>query len=454
MTELKGYPKYKESGIGWMGEIPEEWKKTKVSWLFSNIGSGGTPSSRNNKYYDNGNVNWINTGDLNDGYLKNTKNKITEDALKDLTTLKIYPENSLVIAMYGATIGKLAVTKIQATTNQACCVMSKPVNTSIKFMYYWFLTSREDIINSSSGGGQPNISQSLIKNLNVFLPDILEQDRIVSFLDNKTSEIASLISNKELLIKLLEEKRQAIITETVTKGLNPNVKMKDSGIEWIGEIPEHWELGKVKYTTYVKGRIGWQGLRSDEFMDIGPHLVTGTDFYQGRVSWDKCHRISEERYEEAPEIHLKENDLLITKDGTIGKIALVKSKPEKVTLNSGIFVTRPYNDIYDPEYFYWVLYSNVFLDFIDLMSSGSTVRHLYQNIFERFSYPLPNKSEQLQIVKELNGIITEIDNLILIIEKQINKIKKYRESLIYEAVTGKIDLRSYKGNMTEEEILD
>src|SRR5699024_3327410 len=172
MTELKGYPKYKESGIGWMGEIPEEWKKTKVSWLFSNIGSGGTPSSRNNKYYDNGNVNWINTGDLNDGYLKNTKNKITEDALKDLTTLKINPENSLVIAMYGATIGKLAVTKIQATTNQACCVMSKPVNTSIKFMYYWFLTSREDIINSSSGGGQPNISQSLIKNLNVFLPDI------------------------------------------------------------------------------------------------------------------------------------------------------------------------------------------------------------------------------------------------------------------------------------------
>lgn len=450
MVTFKPYLEYKDSGIDWMGDVPENWKKTKVSRIFSNIGSGGTPSSRNNKYYENGSVNWINTGDLNDSYLKRTKNKITLEALKNLTTLKIYPENSLVIAMYGATIGKLAITTIQAATNQACCVMNNPLNTSIKFMYYWFLTSREDIINSSSGGGQPNISQSLIRALNVFLPESLEeQDKIVRFLDNKTSEITTLISGKEYLIKLLEEKRQATITEIVTKGLDPNVKMKDSGIEWIGEMPEHWKVKKVKYTTYVKGRIGWQGLRSDEFTDVGPHLVTGTDFEKGEINWDNCYRISDRRYNEAPEIQLKENDVLITKDGTIGKIAIVRGKPKKAILNSGVFVTRPYRDEYDAEYFYWLLNSNVFIDFIDLMSSGSTVRHLYQNVFENLSFPLPSKSEQEEIINRLSEITGEIDEIISAIRSQVIKIKEYRESLIYEAVTGKIDLRDYEEETDE-----
>src|SRR5699024_1283106 len=125
-----------------------------------------------------------------------------------------------------------------------------------------------------------SLRRNMLTDFPVSLPNIDVQRKIVKFIEFQTGEIDNLIKDKEQLIKLLREKRQAIITETVTKGLNPNVKMKDSGIEWIGEIPEHWELGKVKYTTYVKGRIGWQGLRSDEFMDIVPHLVTGTDFYQ------------------------------------------------------------------------------------------------------------------------------------------------------------------------------
>src|SRR5699024_7330904 len=224
-----------------------------------------------------------------------------------------------------------------------------------------------------------------LENLLIILPDLKDQKLITNFLNQKTIEINSLISDKERLIELLEEKRQAVITETVTKGLDPNVKMKDSGIEWIGEVPEHWNTTKIKYTTYVKGRIGWQGLRSEEFTDIGPHLVTGTDFtVDGNVNWQSCHRISEERYNEAPSIQLKNQDLLITKDGSIGKIAIVNNKPERAILNSGVFVTRPYKNEYLTEFLYWVLSSRVFSTYIEIMSSGSTVIHLYQETFNNF----------------------------------------------------------------------
>lgn len=444
--ELKPYPKYKDSGVEWIGEVPEEWETVKLVRLFRNIGSGGTPKSTNELYYESGTISWINTGDLNDGYLTETKNKVTKLAVRETNTLKLYPANALVVAMYGATIGKISISRIEAVTNQACCVLADPINVDMKFIYYWFLTNREDIINSASGGGQPNISQNLIRALKVFKPvNMDEQIAIVNFLDQKTSEIDALIADKEKLITLLEEKRQAVITETVTKGLDPNVKMKDSGIEWIGEIPQHWDITKIKYTSYVKGRIGWQGLRSDEFKEEGGYyLVTGTDFNNGYIEWNGCNRIDEKRFLEAPEIHLKNNDVLITKDGTIGKVAIVDNKPEFATLNSGVFVTRPLqNNKYYNKYMYWLLNSDVFKDFVDMKTGGTTIKHLYQDTLVNYQYPLPPFDEQKAISEEIDKYTAEANELIDFMNKQISKLKEYRESLIYEAVTGKVDLRNY-----------
>jgi type I restriction enzyme S subunit len=447
MSRYKRYERYKDSGVEWIGEIPEHWNNKKISWIFNIIGSGTTPSTSNLEYYD-GDVPWVNTGDLNDGYLYETSKMITDLALKDYSTLKFYPIDTLLIAMYGATIGKLSITKIIATTNQACCALAQPKNVNIKFIFYWFLANRNHIIAMAYGGGQPNISQNLIKSLRINLPEKHEQNAIVNFLDQKTAVIDGLIADKEKLIELLQEKRQAIITEAVTKGLNPNVRLKDSGIEWIGEIPEHWGVSKIKFTTYVKGRIGWQGLRADEFIDEGPYLVTGTDFVDGLVNWDSCYHISMERYNEAPPIQLRENDLLITKDGTIGKVAIVKNKPKYAILNSGIFVTRPKNSAYLTEFMYWILNSQVFNKFIQYMSLGSTIVHLYQQTFENFSFPITNLNEQKTIAHFLDRKVAEIDGLISDIKLQIQKLKEYRQSLISEAVTGKIDVREF-GSISE-----
>lgn len=219
----------------------------------------------------------------------------------------------------------------------------------------------------------------------------------------------------------------------------PYPKYKDSGVEWLGEIPDEWRTKRIKHTTYVKGRIGWQGLKSDEFIDDGPYLVTGTDFNKGLIDWDSCYHVSFERYNEDHYIQLKENDLLITKDGTIGKTAIVKDQPDKASLNSGIFVTRPTSNDYITSFLYWVLNSIVFSDFIDFTKTGTTISHLYQNVFVDFTFPIPTLIEQTKISTFLDHETARIDTLIQKKERQIELLKEKRAALISHAVTKGLD---------------
>jgi type I restriction enzyme S subunit len=217
---------------------------------------------------------------------------------------------------------------------------------------------------------------------------------------------------------------------------------KDSGIKWLGEIPQHWEAIRIKFSTYVKGRVGWHGLNSKEFLYEGDfYLVTGTDFKGRTINWDTCYRITEERYEEDPYIHLKNNDILITKDGTIGKVVQVKNIPYKASVNSGVFVTRPLkNKPYIDDYMFYVLTSNVFHKFIDIQKSGTTINHLYQNVFENFQYPFPPQDEQEAIARFLDHKTKQIDDLIAKKEALIEKLDEKRTAFISHAVTKGLDL--------------
>lgn len=213
-------------------------------------------------------------------------------------------------------------------------------------------------------------------------------------------------------------------------------KYKDSGVEWIGEVPSHWDKDRVKRTTYVKGRIGWKGLRSDDFIDEGPFLITGTDFHSnGSIVWDNMYHVSQERYDEDPFIQLRVDDVLITKDGSIGKVVHVDYLKGQTCLNSGIFITRPLDGRYTGRYFFWLLNSRVFQLFVDLNSGGSTIQHLYQNVFERFTFPIPPLPEQHQIVSFLDEKTSLIDDLINKKEQKIGLLKEYRTSLINRVIT-------------------
>lgn len=211
---------------------------------------------------------------------------------------------------------------------------------------------------------------------------------------------------------------------------------KDSGIEWIGEIPKHWEIKRIKHRCYVKARVGWKGLKSDEFLTDGfSYLVTGSDFKNDSVEWKECYHIDKERYEEDSYIQLQEEDLLITKDGTIGKLAIVKNLDKPACLNSGIFVVRSTNEDFSTKFLFWVLKSNSFIQFNDFTSYGSTIQHLYQNVFVEFAFPFPVFIEQTAIANYLDRKTAEIDQLIANKKRLLELYEEEKTAIINQAVT-------------------
>lgn len=440
---MKPYAKYKPSGIEWIGNIPEHWENRKLSRSFNLIGSGTTPKSDNLEYYENGTVNWILTGDLNDSIIYESSKKITESAFQEHSTLKMFPKNTLLIALYGATIGKVGILDIEACTNQACCALSGSDLIDYKFAYYWFIVNRSHIINLSYGGGQPNISQEIIKSLKISCPSLTEQTAITAFLDIKTIELSNAIGKKQQLIELLEEERKAVINEAVAKGINPKVKFKQTGLDWLDKVPEHWKLDKMKRYAYMKGRIGWQGLRQEKFIDEGPYLITGMNFKNGVINWDEVYHISEERYNEAPEIQIKEGDVLFTKDGTIGKILFIDYLPGPTSLNSHLLVIRPlFEYAFYPKFLYFHLQSSPFLTYIELYKTGTTFYGITQEAMEQYKLLLPPIEEQTVIVDFIEKQTAKINCTISQISQEIELLKAYRQSLIFEAVTGKIKIEA------------
>lgn len=209
------------------------------------------------------------------------------------------------------------------------------------------------------------------------------------------------------------------------------------GKEYIGALPDDWSLERLNNVAELYGRIGWQGLTSDEYQDEGPWLVTGTDFQQGKVNWDSCVHINDRRWEEAYQIKLRPGDLLITKDGTVGKLAIVEDMPGKASLNSGIMRIVPLKtDAYSVKYLYYCLQTDVFTEwFKDVNAGASTIQHLFQKDFKHFVFPKPPLGEQHAIAKKLDKKCQRMDKSISTLETQISTLERYRTSVIHEAVT-------------------
>jgi len=211
--------------------------------------------------------------------------------------------------------------------------------------------------------------------------------------------------------------------------------LKDSGINWIGTMPNDWKVKKIKYIGELNGRIGWQGLTSNEYIDEGPFLITGTDFKDGRIDWDTCVHIDHSRWEEAKKIQIKNGDLLITKDGTVGKVAIVENLEGLASLNSGV-LKIDLKEGYLAKFLFYVLQSDVFWTWFNYTSSGnSTILHLYEKDFNNFTFSIPDKDEQEVIINFLDSNVGSINLKISKIEKQIKILKEYIKSLVSETIT-------------------
>ena len=421
------YNKYKDSGIAWIGEIPEHWDKNKIIRLFSIIGSGTTPKSSKEDNYI-GSVNWIQSGDINGGYIENCKNTISDTALKEYPTLKIYKAPFIIVAMYGASVGNISISNIDGCVNQACCVMNE-TKQNFKYLFYAMNSVKRYLIYKAEGGGQPNISQDKIKNTWMPIPPFEEQQSIATYLDQKCSEIDELITLQEEMITKLQSYKQSVITEAVTKGLDKNVPLKDSGIEWIGKIPEHWNTYQLKRCSKF---INGYAFNSNHFnKDKGIPVIRIGDILNEQISFENIVYVQENNELEKFIVH--KNDILIAMSGaTVGKIGVYNSD-DKVYINQrvGIIRTTQYN------YIKRMFSTNGFIDYINLSSAGSAQPNISSDGILNFHIPVPPLNEQQSIADYLDQRCSEIDELISIKQQKIEKLKDYKKSLIFECVTGK-----------------
>ena len=435
----------KYSGNPWIGYIPKGWNTKRLKFsckLFGRIGFRGytaddlVDESEGAITLSPTNMNGIKLDFSKCSYL--SWNKYYESP-------EIMVETGDVLLVKTASVGKCSYVEClpkETTVNPQILVLKEHKDCS-KFIAYLFQTSvGEAYIDTTKGGSTIyTISQEKIGNYEFAFPSIAEQHKITSFLDRKCAEIDEMIALQEKIVEELKAYKQSVITEAVTKGLNPDVPMKDSGIEWIGEIPERWSLYRIKYNTFLKGRIGWQGLNSNDFIDEGYCLITGTDFdNKGGINWDTCYRISKERFDEDELLHIKNGDLLMTKDGTVGKMAYIQNLPEEASLNSHLLIIRQTTNIISNEFLYWVMLSNVFKRFCSIYQSGSIMSSISQSTLGMMSCYCPSIEEQNSIVTYLKTKCTEIDSLINIKLSKIDSLKEYKKSIIYEYVTGKKEI--------------
>lgn len=428
----KIYDTYKDSGITWIGNIPSEWNVDILSLhLYDHCNYNKELKEKNLLSLSYGKIvrKDINT---KEGLLPESFNRynIIEkgDIVLRLTDLQ-NDKKSL----------RTGLCQERGIITSAYLTLRNRGNDSSAFLHY-LLHSYDlyKVFYGMGNGVRQGMNYSDIRKLKMIIPPFPEQEAIASFLDRKCGEIDSLISLQEEMISELQAYKQSIITEAVTKGLNPNAPMKDSEVEWIGMIPEEWSIDFLSKIIWLRARLGWKGLKAEEYVEKGFPFLSAFNIVNNKLKWEGLNFINKERYDESPEIKLSIGDVLIVKDGAgIGKTARIDQLPEgEATVNSSLGVITPSEKL-DYKYLHYFLLSNSFQNIIGFIKNGMGVPHLTQENMKSVLITTPPLSEQQAIASYLDEKTSPIDSLIALKQEKITELKDYKKSIIYEYVTGK-----------------
>lgn len=446
MVNFQRYPKYKDSGVKWIGEIPEEWNIDRIKKSVTNLKNGIWGEEPQG---DENDVFCIRVADFNRNNFEVEDRDFTVRNL-DKVKQKAYmlKKDDLLIEKSGGgekqPVGFVVRYNLDKPAIYANFMAKIELNKEIaypnyfKYLYSSMYSHRINVRSIKQTTGIQNLDTSYYFQEIVPYPSIKEQKQIADFLDQKTSEIDSLIANKEKLIELLEEKRQVIITEAITKGLNPNVKMKDSGVEWIGEIPEGWGVSKIKYQADINKYTLSEN--TDEDLEIKYIDISSVNSRGEVVNIEKYY------FKDAPSRArriLRKGDTIVSTVRTYLKaITWFEEVEENLICSTGFAVLSPKETIY-PKYLFYLMRSTKYIDEIVKRSIGVSYPAITSTEIGMLECLLPNINEQKMIVEHIDNELKKIDGLVDEIKLQIQKLKEYRQSLIYEAVTGKIDVRDY-----------
>lgn len=418
----------KDSGVPWIGKIPADWSKDKVIRLFDIIGSGTTPKSADESNFC-GEINWIQSGDINGGYIDRSKNKVSQDVVEKYSALKIYEAPFIVIAMYGASIGNISISRIDGCVNQACCALCGS-NLDFKYAFYAIQATKDYLIQKGIGGGQPNISQEIIKQLWLPVPKLEEQNRIANFLDHRCAEIDIVLEKTLLSIEEYKKLKQATITQAVTKGIRGDRPMKDSGIEWVGIVPSDWNVTRFSHLATVKSNL----VSPQDYLDFPQ--VSPENIEKGNAKLLPCKTVSESGVISGNHLFF-EGQILYSK---------IRPKLNKVCIApfSGLCSADmyPIETTYNTKFVVYIMLSDLFVGQVSMITEDRVkMPKINQDELGSLvvTYPI-DEAEQQEIVEYLDLKCAEIDALIGQKEKMLAELGAYKKSLIYEYATGKKEI--------------
>lgn len=437
MAKYQKYAVYKDSGVVWLGEIPSHWDLKPSKFLF-NIVNGSTPKSGVEEYWE-GDITWVTPSDLSK--IKNfevseSARNITNKGLDSCGT-SLVPSGSLILSCR-APIGSLAITTKEVCTNQGCksLVVKDVLNT--KFIFYFLSVSTEQLNILGRGTTFLELSSDELGNYKVPFPTINEQFGIAKFLDHETAQIDTLIAKQEKLIELLKEKRQAVISHTVTKGLNPNVAMKDSGVEWLGEVPEHWVVKSYRHASRIyRGKFGHRPRNDPAFYDGDyPFIQTGDVARAGKYITSYSQTLNE-KGKDVSQLFPK-GTLMMAIAANIGDLAILGFEAYAPDSVVGF---KPNQQI-DLEFLRYSFMAA--LPALEQTSTQSTQANLNVERIGAVHGVFPSFEEQREIVNHLDELLDKYNIIEKEMNKAINLLQERRTALISAAVTGKIDVRNWQ----------
>ena len=442
---IVSYPSYLDSSVDWLGLLPTQWELVPLKYMVKFSG-GGTPS-RDVPAYWRGNIPWVSPKDMKVSSISGTEEYLTEAGLINSTSNLVDPGALLLVVRSGILKHTIpnAINIVPVSLNQDMkAIRADAHRLSVQYLQYVVTGKNDELLFewSKQGATVESLEQEYLENTLFPLPTLQEQQKIANFLDHETAKIDTLIEKQQQLINLLKEKRQAVISHAVTKGLNPDAPMKDSGVEWLGEVPEGWVVTEIRYVTTQLGG-GTPSKENSSYWEGSIPWVSPKDMKVTKIS-KTIDNISSDAVSESSVKLVPVGSILIVVRGMI----LVHSVPVAmnevpVTINQDMKAFVPRVSL-DNEFFLFLLMGlrDKILDFVE--SSAHGTKCVRTDDLEKMKIFLPPLRTQIEIVKNLEQEILALDSLVNKSMSATSLLQERRTALISAAVTGKIDVRNWQ----------
>ncbi len=428
MSRYKAYPAYRDSGVEWLGNIPCDWDCVRLKFASELSGEKVAPSNEE-RYVGLENVQ------------SNSGKFITTDEVTPEGISNAFSSGDVLFGKLRPYLAKSWLADFSGICSSEFLVLtSRKVNS--KFLHYFTLTEEfiKQVDSSTYGSKMPRASWDFIGLLNIPVPRH-ESEKIADFLDHETAKIDALIEKQQRLIELLKEKRQAVISHAVTKGLNPNAPMKDSGVEWLGEVPAHWEISMVSSVS-KKITNGYVGPTKDIFQEEGVRYLQSLHIKNNEIDFHTPYFVSETWSNEKSKSILQFGDVLVVQTGDIGQVAAVND--EFVGCNCHALIVISPTERVCGFYLSWLFNSVYGFNSLKSIQTGALHPHLNCGLVKTIKVVLPPRGEQTEIVSFVKEIQKRFDTLLTKAASQIGLLQERRTALISAAVTGKIDVRDWQ----------